>query len=106
MPITALSVVDQLSASMSHSSLRNELIASNIANRDTPGYRRLQLQFDRALDQAGVVASIVVDTSGHSASLEDDLTALSTNTMKYQAMARVLSRYFSIVNTISNPNRG
>jgi len=102
---TASSVIDQVSASMSVSSLYNQVIASNIANRDTQGYQRLKLQFDRAMGEAGG-ASVTADTSTASVSLEDDLTTLSTNTMQYQAMARVLSRYFSIVTAITNPNRG
>ena len=101
----APSVIDQISASMSVGSLRNQVIAGNIANRDTQGYQRLKLSFDRAMDRAGT-ATVTADNSSEPTSVEQDLVALSSNSMQYQALARVLSRYFSILNAITNPNRG
>ena len=102
MPFPASSVIDQISASMSVRTLQHRVIASNIAHRDTQGYQRLRLQFDRAMAQAAG-AGVVVDRSQASVSLEQDLVALSANSGKYQAMARALSRYFAIAATIVNP---
>ncbi len=96
------SVIEQVSASMSNRSLQHQLIASNIANRDTPGYQRLKLQFDHALG-AAVSSADAPDTA---VSLEQDLVALSSNVSQYQAMARVLNRYFSILAAITNQSRG
>jgi flagellar basal-body rod protein FlgB len=97
-------VIDQLAAAMSARSLEHQAIASNIANRDTQGYQRLKVQFDRAMEQPG--ARIVADTATAPVSMEEDLLALSTNIGRYQSMARALTRYFSIVNAITTPNRG
>ena len=105
MPPLAPSVIDQISASMSVSSLQQQVIASNIANRDTQGYQRMKLRFDQALDQAGT-ATIGADDSNVAVSLEQDLVALSSNSMQYAALARSLSRYLSIISAITNPNRG
>lgn len=104
MSISAPSVIDRISAAMSVRSLEHQAIASNIANRDTQGYQRLRVQFDRALERTD--ARIVADTSTTPVSLEEDLLALSTNTGRYNSMARVLTRYFSIINAITTPNRG
>ena len=101
----ALPVIDQIAASMSASSLQNQLIAGNIANRETVGYQRLKLRFDDAMDQAGA-ATIVADTVPEAVSIEQDLVALSANAMHYQAMARVLSHYFSVISAITNSSRG
>lgn len=101
----APSVIDQVSASMSATSLRHQVIAANIANHDTPGYQRMKLQFDRAMGTAGESASVAADTSALSVSLEQDLVALSSNATQYQALARVLNRYFSIVSTITTQGR-
>jgi flagellar basal-body rod protein FlgB len=98
-------VIDGISATMSVQSLRNEVIASNIANRDAVGYQRLKVAFDRAFDQAGR-ATVVADRSSTPVSMEDDLVALSANSGQYQALARVLNRYFVVLATITNPNRG
>jgi flagellar basal body rod protein FlgB len=105
MPVAAVSVLDQVSAAMSVKSLQHQVIASNIANRDTQGYQRLKLQFDHALDQARAVP-VTTEMPTANVSLEQDLVALSSNTAQYQVLARVLSRYFSIIATITSQNRG
>ena len=82
------------------------MIASNIANRDTEGYQRLQVRFDAALERADVVPVPAAPNGDAQVSLEQDLVALSSNSAQYQALARVLSRYFSIVSAITNYSRG
>lgn len=105
MPMPAVSVVEQISAALSVASLRNEVIASNIANRDTQGYQRLKLRFEQAFDQPDAV-SVAADASPSPVSLEQDLVALSANSGRYETLARALSRYFSIVSSITSSNRG
>lgn len=90
---------------MSVQSLRHEVIVSNIANRDAVGYQRLKVAFDRSFEAAGR-ATVVPEASNTPVSMEDDLVALSSNSMQYQALARVLNRYFVVLATITNPNRG
>jgi flagellar basal-body rod protein FlgB len=106
MTIPALSVVDQVSAALSLASLRHQVIASNIANRDTEGYQRLQVRFDAAMERADVVPEPVDANEAAPVSLEQDLVALSSNSGQYESLARVLSRYFSIVSAITNYSRG
>lgn len=98
-------LIDQVAASMSAGSLQNQVIAGNIANRDTVGYQRMKLQFDDAMNRASA-ATIVADTSPTAVSLEQDLVALSSNAMQYQALARALSHYFSVMAAITNSSRG
>jgi flagellar basal-body rod protein FlgB len=105
-PVDSTSVIDRLSAAMSLSNLQHQVIASNIANRDTPGYQRMRLSFEQALDRAGE-ASVTPDlTPTSSLSLEQDMIDLSVNGGRYQSLARVLNRYFSIISTITSPSRG
>jgi len=106
MTIPTVSVVDQVSAALSRASLRHEVIASNIANRDSQGYQRLQVRFDAALSRASVVPERPPGDDAAPVSLEQDMVALSANSAQYAALARVLSRYFSIVSAITNYNRG
>jgi flagellar basal body rod protein FlgB len=101
MPTPAVSVVDQISASMSITSMRNQVIASNISSRDAQGYQRMKLSFDRALSGEHK-ASVVPDKANAGASVEQDLIDLSTNALHYEAMARVLTRYFSMIGAIAN----
>ena len=52
-------IVDFLDAGIRAESLRQKAIAGNIANLETPGYRRIDVKFDellaRALDSSGSV---------------------------------------------------
>lgn len=107
MPPTPLAAVDQVSSALSLASLRNQAIASNIANRETEGYQRLQAQFSRAL-QAGDARPVIVPetAAGPAPSVEQDIVAMSNNALHYQALARVLSRYFSIEETIAGGGKG
>ena len=102
---SATSMIDQVSAAMSVINLQHQVNVSNIANRDTQGYQRLRLQFDQAMDQADA-PTVVTDQSNIPVSLEQDLVTMSTNLMRYETLSRGLSRYFSIVAAITNPNRG
>jgi flagellar basal-body rod protein FlgB len=116
-----ITVVDQVSSALSFASLRNQVIASNIANRDTQGYQRIKARFDEALGAsfqsmaspgaAGSAersyrrATVAVDNDGPAPSVEEDMVSLSTNALNYQALARALSRYFSIAETIASGGR-
>lgn len=105
MSITGVSAIDQVSNALSLASLRHEVIASNIANRDAEGYQRLQVRFDATMQRAEVVP-VPGDVADPQIAIEQDAVALSTNSAQYEALARVLSRYFSILNAITNYSRG
>jgi flagellar basal-body rod protein FlgB len=105
MSITGVSAIDQVSSALSLASLRHEVIASNIANRDAEGYQRMQVRFDATMQRADVVPE-PADAVDSQVSIEQDAVALSTNSAQYAALARVLSRYFSILNAITNYSRG
>jgi flagellar basal body rod protein FlgB len=94
-----LPVVDQVAASMSARTLQQQVVASNIANRDAPGYQRLRLEFERAFE--GTRPRVVADASAAPPSLEDDLVAMTANAGRYAALSRMLSRYFSIASAVA-----
>ena len=92
--------------------LRQEAIASNIANAETPGYRRLDVSGDFAselrarLGQAGSVRSFSgieptlaedlnarsVRPDGNSVEIERELLEMNRNTVEYDFLADVVSR--------------
>lgn len=99
------------------SALRHEAIASNIANTETPGYRRLDVAPDfattlRARVAAGepaggapsALASLTprlaedphartVRPDGNSVELESELLAMSRNAVEYDFLSDVVSRH-------------
>ncbi len=97
MSSSPLSVIDQVGAALSASSLQHQVIASNIANRESEGYQRLRVSFDRAMEGAATVSP-----DHEPASIEQDLTALAANAALYESLARALSRYFAMIGSITN----
>ena len=91
--------------------VRQEAIASNIANADTPGYRRLDLAPDfatqlrtrleagKASETASLKPLIVEDTSartvrpdGNSVEMESELLEMNRNTVEYDYLAEIVTR--------------
>lgn len=91
--------------------VRQEAIASNIANVDTPGYRRLDVSTDFASQlrtklQAGKLSevasmqpAVVEDLSarsvrpdGNSVEIEHELIAMSRNTVEYDYLTEIVTR--------------
>jgi flagellar basal-body rod protein FlgB len=91
--------------------LRQEAIASNIANAETPGYRRLDISTDfaeqlKARSRNGELASSVstvqptlvqdpfarsVRPDGNSVEIEKELLAMNKNAVEYEFLTEVVS---------------
>ena len=117
-------LVDRISAAMTVSSLRNQVISTNIANHGVPGHTRSAVVFDQAMrtafeQQLGATGSAtqpadvlnyvqVVQTPAQddASSLETDVVDLSSNALQYQVLARTLNRYFSIASLMAMGGKG
>ena len=93
-------------------SLRQEAIASNIANAETPGYRRLDVSADfaeqlKARSRTGELngasddlkATLVQDPharsvrpDGNSVEIEHELLAMNKNAVEYEFLTEVVSK--------------
>lgn len=77
--------------------LRHRVISQNVANVNTPGYRRLQVTFDEALASAtGPKAKVeVVDgperVDGNTVDIDREMGDLSRNGLLYQAASQMLA---------------
>ncbi len=88
--------------------MRHEALASNIANVETPNYKRVDLPKDfskefathlqsRTLDELGT-PSLATDTQatsqrldGNNVEIDKELTAMSSNTLQYNALTEFVS---------------
>jgi flagellar basal-body rod protein FlgB len=86
---------------------RHKLIAKNVANAETPGYRAQELRFSRALEQAlssgedvsalgdGALETVDRDTpvknDGNSVDLEREFSELSSNALAYQTLVTIVA---------------
>lgn len=117
----AFDYINVLDKAADASWLRNEVIANNIANVDTPGYKRHDVNFEEELERAlgnsryismdakvaglrdtELRAPIVDDYSGFSyrldknnVDIETENVALASNQIKYQGLMAGLKSEFS-----------
>jgi flagellar basal-body rod protein FlgB len=101
-----------LERSLSGSSLRQQAIAQNIANVNTPGYRRQDVDFQTALSQAwddgkskvaGVTPAIEADPSsvmradGSSVDIDVEAAQQAKNGLQYEAVSSVMKTRIAIL---------
>lgn len=76
-------------------SLRQKLVASNIANADTPGYQTQDVDFQASLQAAvnggqplaGPVSGLAVRNDGNNVDLDREARLLSENAMRFNVAA-------------------
>lgn len=105
---SAFGGLDRISAYLSHHVHRQKVIAGNLANIDTPGYRARELHFEEDLrqqvrDGQRVTESLIrekqeisddeaPDQDGNTVSLETQLAKSAVNTTRYEAISELLTR--------------
>ncbi len=97
-----------LRQAMTAYSWRNQAIASNLANVDTPGYQRTTVTFEETLQKMrhGLPSLRDVDdlkadvrVEDEAPVLEDEMLALADNGMRVQLATRALSEHFGTLRT-------
>lgn len=103
---------DLLLRLMSAASLRARVLAANVANQNTPGYKRQLVRFEDALlrelerpqPQPERVAPRVVedeegkpDASGNTVDMEREVSAMRENRLLYELFANILAGRTRIV---------
>ena len=85
-------------------SARQKLVASNIANADTPGYRTRDLDFQTEFRNAAGLAPNVVEVNGlpvkndgNSVDLDREARLLAENAMRFQLASSLLRSQIRLV---------
>jgi flagellar basal-body rod protein FlgB len=102
-----------LSKAMEGSSMAQQAIAQNIANADTPGYRRVEVNFQSALQSAMQTgspqavnnvtfseqtdAAAPVQADGNSVDLSTESADEATNGLTYEALTSVAASRIAIL---------
>jgi flagellar basal-body rod protein FlgB len=102
---------------MQGSLLRQQVLANNIANANTPGYQRSDVDFQSALAQAfssgtpstsqleqirfspQLAANGAMQVDGNTVDINTENADLSENTLDYQALESVMGTRMSILKT-------
>lgn len=93
-----LSQIDLLARGLDVAGLRQRVIAQNVANINTPEYKRIEVAFDDVVaDQIAGTPPQVVEAAGgaeradgNNVSLEQEMTDLNKNSLLYSALSQFL----------------
>jgi flagellar basal-body rod protein FlgB len=91
-------LTDSLEQYMNVLSLRQKLVASNIANADTPGYKTqdvdFQTSFQTAMDggtpHAGEVSSLPTKNDGNNVDLDREARLLAENALRFNVASTLM----------------
>lgn len=105
------SIVDLIDAGIKAETLRQKAIANNIANLETPGYRRIDVKFEELLakclrsskefDISEIEAQIYqpkqtpVKSNGNDVNLEAEIGQMIKNTLRHKTYIRLLSKKYN-----------
>lgn len=114
----ALNITGYLESAIRAESLRQKAIASNIANSQTPGYRRIDVRFADIVAAAMEGDSDVqpnelegelfrpldtpVNASGNDVDLDSEIGEMVKNTLLQKAYMRLLARKYRMIETAIN----
>lgn len=104
-------IVDLINAGIRAENLRQKAIASNFANFQTPGYRRVDVKFKELLDacsdtsESGEIGNAEpelyeprqtpMNADGNDLNLEAEVGHLVKNSLRHKAYVRLLSRKYT-----------
>ena len=111
-------IVDIIEAGLRAESLRQRAIGSNVANLETPGYRRMDVRFEellaKALNSSGGVdlgeiecetyrpKNTPVKSNGNDVSLEVEVGEMVKNTLRHKALILVLQKKYEQIESAIN----
>jgi flagellar basal-body rod protein FlgB len=113
-----LGIVELIEAGLRAEALRQKAVANNVANLQTPGYRRLDVRFEELLSKA--IASgeeidldelgaelyqpknTAVKPDGNDVNLEGEIGEMVKNTLRQKAFVRILNKKFQQIDQAVN----
>ena len=103
-------IVDFLEAGIRAEGLRQKAITNNVANLNTPGYRRVDVRFEqllaKAMDSRGAAdfgqitpelyrpMQTLVKSDGNDVNLEAEVGEMVKNTLRHKAYIRLLQKKY------------
>src|SRR3954471_18257370 len=93
-------------------STRQKLVASNIANADTPGYHTQDLNFETEYrnasgitPQVSEVAGLKVKNDGNNVSLDREARLLAENALRFQLASQLMKSQIRVVRSAIQEGR-
>ncbi len=114
-------IIDVIGAAVKAESLRQKAIANNVANLQTPGYRRVDVKFQdllaKALESSGAVdlndieaeiyqpQNTPVKADGNDVSLETEVGEMVKNSLRHKTYVRLLQKKYQQIDLAMDLNR-
>lgn len=107
-----MSIIKYLEAALQAEGTRQSIIANNIANMNTPGYRRFDVKFDELLaaaldsgddDPSKIELEIFqprntpVKTNGNDVSLDTEVGEMVKNSLRHQTFIRLIRKKYELM---------
>lgn len=112
------SIIDILEAGIRAENLRQKAISNNIANLETPGYRRIDVKFEdflaKSLDSSGQIdlrevepqlykpQQTQVKSNGNDVNYEAEVGQMIKNAIRHKAYIRVLTKKYQQIELAMN----
>ena len=112
------SIIAIIEAGIKAEGLRQKAIANNVANLETPGYRRIDVKFEellaKSLDSSGSVdlsklepqiyrpRQTPVKSNGNDVSLENEVGEMIKNSLRYTTFIRLLNKKYRAIELAMN----
>jgi flagellar basal-body rod protein FlgB len=112
------SITDLIDAGIRAENMRQKAIASNIANLQTPGYRRIDVDFEELLAKAMDSGRSVkldkiepqvyqpkqtpVKSNGNDVNLENEVGEMVKNSLRHKAYIRLLHKKYAQIDSAIN----
>lgn len=113
--------LDNLQRALSRTAERHSLLTTNLANLNTPGYKRQDLDFSITLDEETGKATARLEefrratnpnsddtsirTDGNNVDLEKEVMSIAETELRYQALADFTSQYFGNLRSVIREGR-
>jgi flagellar basal-body rod protein FlgB len=111
-------IIDLIDAGIRAQTLRQKAVANNIANLETPGYRRIDVKFEELLekclsssddfDLSDIEAELYrpkntpVKSNGNDVNLEAEIGQMIKDTLRHKAYIRLLSKKYNQIDLAIN----
>ena len=114
--------VGLLSLALDAATMRQQAIAHNLANANTPGFQRIGVSFESRVGelqqairqgQTPSLASLAgyrpafeaAGAAGDPVAIDMEMAAMSENTLHHQALLKVLNKHFALIGSAINEGK-
>jgi flagellar basal-body rod protein FlgB len=112
-----LEIIGLLEKALDIRAFYHRILASNIANVETPGYKEKDIDFKKELDsltrEPANIEVNVKDTTeggiaaidGNTVSMEDQIVKMTENTLMFNSLVQMINKKFSMIRYAINEGR-